>query len=83
VCSSDLVFGSVIAFGCYMTLITRIGADRAAYALVINPIIALLLSTFFEGYTWTSAAAMGVILIVIGNVIVLAPLGNVTHPGKI
>jgi drug/metabolite transporter (DMT)-like permease len=44
------VFGSVIAFGCYLTLIGRIGADRAAYATLLFPIIALGLSTLFEGY---------------------------------
>jgi len=70
------VIGSVIAFGCYITLINRIGADRAAYAIILNPIIALLLSTLFEGYKWTYLALMGVVLIILGNIIVLTPTGK-------
>ena len=42
------VFGSVVAFGCYMILIGRIGAEYAAYVTLLMPVIALILSTFFE-----------------------------------
>ena len=70
------IFGSVIAFGCYISLINRIGADRAAYAIILNPILALLLSTFYENYKWTDLALIGVVLIVLGNVIVLIPISK-------
>ncbi|MCW5838992.1 MAG: EamA family transporter, partial [Anaerolineales bacterium] len=43
------LFGSVIAFGSYLTLLGRIGADRAAYVNVMVPMIALALSVIFEG----------------------------------
>lgn len=66
------VFGSVIAFGCYMLLIEKIGADRAAYAIIINPILALALSTFFEEYMWNFYVFIGVILVIIGNIVVLS-----------
>ncbi len=65
------VFGSVIAFGCYLTLLGRIGADRAAYAMIVHPLIALGLSTAFEGFRWGWAAAAGVALVVAGNALVL------------
>jgi drug/metabolite transporter (DMT)-like permease len=65
------VFGSVLAFGCYLTLLGRIGADRAAYATVLFPVVALAISTVFEGYRWTGPALMGTGLILIGNFIVL------------
>ena len=65
------IFGSVSAFGCYMLLIGRIGAEYAAYALLIMPIIALILSTLFEGYHWTAGALLGVSLVLAGNLIVL------------
>ena len=42
------LFGSVLAFAFYLTLIKRIGADRAGYIGVAMPIVALLLSTLFE-----------------------------------
>ena len=65
------VFGSVIAFGCYLTLVGRIGADKAAYAFLLFPIVALGFSTVFEGYQWTRYAVLGVVLITLGNVVVL------------
>ncbi len=65
------LIGSVVGFGCYLTLLGRIGADRAAYATVLFPIIALALSTVLEGYRWTPASLAGVVLILAGNVLVL------------
>lgn len=53
------IIGSVLAFGCYIALVGRIGADRAAYALILSPILALVLSTLFEGYIWTWSAVFG------------------------
>ncbi len=65
------LFGSVVGFGTYLTLLGRIGPDRAAYVSILFPIIALVLSTLFEGLTWTPLGLSGVGLVVIGNVIVL------------
>ena len=65
------IFGSIIAFGAYLTLIGNIGADRAAYALIVIPVIAVSLSSFFEGLTISIWIGMGVVLILIGNYIVL------------
>ena len=67
------VFGSIVAFGCYMLLISRIGADYAAYVALVMPIIALILSTLFEGYRWTTNALVGVALVLAGNLIILTP----------
>jgi drug/metabolite transporter (DMT)-like permease len=65
------VFGSIIAFWSYLTLLGKIGADRAAYVPLVFPIIALLLSTFFEGYTWSLFAFLGVVLITAGNFLMM------------
>ncbi len=65
------VFGSVIAFGAYLTLLGRIGPDRAGYISVIFPVVALILSTAFEGLTWETNAAFGAALVVVGNTIAL------------
>ena len=65
------LFGSVIAFGSYLTLLGRIGADRAAYITIIFPVIALLLSALFEDFSMNSQQLFGVVLILLGNVIVL------------
>ena len=67
------IFGSIVAFGCYMLLIGRIGAEYAAYVTLLMPIIALILSTLFEGYLWTANAVVGVTLVLAGNLIILTP----------
>lgn len=66
------IFGSVLAFGFYLTLLGRIGADRAAYAAVVFPIVALIISTFLEAYVWTAPAVIGVVLILGGNILAVA-----------
>ncbi|WP_051797338.1 DMT family transporter [Streptomyces sp. NRRL S-337] len=65
------VFGSVVGFGAYLTLLGRIGGERAAYAMVLFPIVALLLSTVFESFHWTVRDLVGVALILIGNAVML------------
>lgn len=65
------VFGSAIAFGCYLALIRRIGSARAAYSSVLFPVVALAISTFVEGYRWTVIAAVGIILTLAGNWLIL------------
>lgn len=44
------LFGSVIAFAAYFTLINRIGSHKAVYVVVISPVIAVLLSIKLEHY---------------------------------
>lgn len=63
--------GSVLAFGAYLTLLGRIGADRAAYATVLFPLVALVISTVVEDYVWTPGALAGVALVLAGNLLVL------------
>lgn len=65
------LFGSVIAFGSYLTLVKNIGSDKAAYAAILFPIVALMISTFFEGYSWTPPAIAGMTLAVIGNIVAM------------
>ncbi len=65
------VFGSAVAFGCYLSLMKNIGADKAAYATVLFPLVALSISTVFEGYEWSFISVCGVLLTLIGNVIVM------------
>jgi drug/metabolite transporter (DMT)-like permease len=66
------VFGSAIAFGCYLALIRRIGAARAAYSAVLLPIVALAISSVAEDYVWTPLSAGGIVLTLIGNWLVLS-----------
>jgi drug/metabolite transporter (DMT)-like permease len=43
------IVGSVVAFGGYLTLVGRIGVERAGYIAVVFPLVALALSWLFEG----------------------------------
>src|SRR5882762_7220546 len=65
------VFGSILAFGAFLALLGRIGADRAGYVTVAIPIVALLLSAAFEGLRWHMSLVLGILLCVAGNVAVL------------
>ena len=65
------VFGSIFAFGAFLTLLKLVGAGPAAYVGVSTPVIAMLLSTLFEGYRWTPTAMLGVVLALAGNVLAL------------
>lgn len=64
---------TVIGFWAYLTLIGRIGADRASYATVLFPIVALALSAVYEDYPWTVRASAGIALVLVGNLFVLIP----------
>ncbi|MEP2447886.1 MAG: DMT family transporter [Balneola sp.] len=65
------IFGSIIAFGAFMTLIGNIGASKAAYVSLIAPVIALTISTFLEDYTWSAISLSGAVMILVGNVVAL------------
>jgi drug/metabolite transporter (DMT)-like permease len=65
------LFGSVIAFAAYLGLIQRIGAAQASYANVLIPILALALSSLFEGYQWRIASVAGLLVSLLGNLLVM------------
>ena len=65
------VFGSVVAFGAYLTLLGRIGAHKAGYATVMFPVVALGFSMAFEGLSLNIWIIGGFLLVLAGNVMVL------------
>jgi drug/metabolite transporter (DMT)-like permease len=65
------LFGSVIAFAAYLGLIQRIGAAQASYANVLIPMVALALSSLFEGYQWRVASVAGLAVSLAGNLLVM------------
>ena len=75
------LFGSVIAFGCYLTLIGRIGAHRAGYSVVMFPVVALCLSARYEGLVIDRHIVLGVALALAGNVVILTAAGRRKAPG--
>ena len=65
------VFASIVAFWTYLTLLGRVGVERAAYATLFFPLVALGFSTVFEDYQWTASACIGILLILAGNLLIL------------
>jgi drug/metabolite transporter (DMT)-like permease len=63
--------GSVVTFPLYYRLVRQLGAGRAAYNGVLVVVIAMIISTFFEGYRWTPLAIGGAALAMAGLVVAL------------
>ncbi len=65
------LIGSIVPFPLYYNLVREIGAGRTAYSTIVTVAVAMLLSTLFEGYEWTSLAAVGMVLSIAGMVLAL------------
>ena len=65
------IIGSVVAFPLYFGLIRDLGPGRAAYNSVVVPVVAMALSTLFEGYRWSWLAAGGGALALAGMFVAL------------
>ncbi len=73
------VFGSIVAFGAYLTLLGRIGAHKAGYAMVMFPVVALVLSALFEGLEVDASIVTGTLFVLVGNLLVLNKRQAVTR----
>ena len=62
---------SVLCFSLYFPVVRKIGPGKAAYSSVIVPVIAMALSTAFEGYRWTPLSVGGAVLALGGMVLAL------------
>jgi len=65
------IFGSIVAFGAYLTLLGRIGASRAGYATVMFPVVAMVLSVVFEDLAIDATTVIGMLFVLTGNLFVL------------
>jgi drug/metabolite transporter (DMT)-like permease len=66
------IIGSALAFTLYFGMIRLIGPAKAAYSSVTIPIVAMLISTLFEGYHWSLLAVAGCMLALAGLVVALS-----------
>jgi len=62
---------SALAFSLYFPVVRKIGPAKAAYSSVMVPIIAMTLSTLFEGYRWSALAGLGAMLALGGMLVAL------------
>jgi len=65
------LLGSVVTFAGWLTLVGRIGVARTSYVGVMAPVVALFVSTLFEGFAWHPLTVAGVAVSIAGNVLVL------------
>lgn len=65
------LLGSAVTFPLYYYVIRTIGPARAAYSVILVPVIAMVLSTLFEGYIWSLTAVGGTLLAVAGLIVAL------------
>ena len=65
------IFGSVLGFSFYLSLIKKIGSNDAAYVAIAMPLVALIVSTIFEQLIWEISLFIGAILIILGNFMIL------------
>ena len=65
------LFGSILAFGAYYALVHRVGPAKAGYVGVLTPVVALLLSSVYEGFAWTGLTVAGIALALAGNAVAL------------
>ena len=66
-----VLFGSIAAFGAYIALVRRVGPAKAGYIGVLTPVVALVISSAYEGFVWTGLTVAGIALAIAGNVIAL------------
>lgn len=62
----------MLTFSLYYPVVRKIGPAKAAYSSVLVPIIAMALSTLFEGYRWSPLAAAGALLALGGMIAALS-----------
>lgn len=67
------LFGTVLCFPLYFGIIRAVGAGPAAWSSVLVPVIAMGLSTLFEGYVWSGLSIGGSVLVLAGLVVALRP----------
>ena len=65
------IVGSIFAFIFYLKLLEKVGAGRAGYVGVVMPVLALLISTIFEGLMWQTDLIIGLPILIVGAILVI------------
>ena len=67
------IAASAVTFTLYFGLVRIIGPGKAGFSNVLIPVVAMAISTLFEGYRWAPLTMAGGVIVMIGMVIALAP----------
>ena len=65
------LFGSVLAFWSYIHLISQIGTTHASYVAMLIPLVALILSNYYEGLVFNNLKLVGITLLLMGSYIAI------------
>lgn len=71
------VFGTVVAFATYYALLNDMGPEKASYSIVLFPVVAVTLSSLFEGFIWSANTFLGFALVLLGNIVILTPMDKI------
>lgn len=66
-----IIFGSIIAFSFYLTLLKNIGPGRSGYIAVCMPVFALIISVIFEGFKPDGFLLFGLPITIAGLILIL------------
>jgi len=67
------IFGTVIAFATYFMLMNNIGPEKASYVIILFPVVAIIISIFFEDFQITANVIVGFLMVALGNLLILTP----------
>ncbi|WP_420606805.1 DMT family transporter [Novosphingopyxis sp.] len=65
------LLGSVVTFPLYFGIVRAIGPGKAAYNSTMVPVVAMGLSTLFEGYRWSLLAGAGGAIAMLGLLVAM------------
>jgi drug/metabolite transporter (DMT)-like permease len=66
--------GSTLGSVLYLTLLGKVGPEKGGYVHIATPAVALMISSVFEGFTWTLPSIIGLVLVAGGNLFILREL---------
>jgi drug/metabolite transporter (DMT)-like permease len=71
-----IVFGSIVAQGCYLWLLGHVAAQKVATYALVNPVVALALGALLLRENLNAWAGLAVLLVLAGVALVLWPAGK-------
>jgi drug/metabolite transporter (DMT)-like permease len=73
------IAASAVTFPLYFNIIRAVGPGPAAWSSVLIPVIAMAISTLFEGYRWSGLSIAGSLLALVGLIVAIRPLRTATE----
>lgn len=72
-----VIFGLVIVFVVYFSLIGCIGVSGVVYSILLFFLVVFMILIFYENYYWYLSVIIGLLFILFGNLVMFFKLGMV------